>query len=110
MPTSEAMATMIQLNLTVRAYNTLREKSLKNGGKTFPPYKEVQKLRETCKPSNIIYRADEIIATIQDTRDHQLAKLFEMCPEMIEELERLKGLGAKITYYYKFGGGRYSFV
>ena len=71
MPTSEAMATMIQLNLTVRAYNTLREKSLKNGGKTFPPYKEVQKLRETCKPSNIIYRADEIIATIQDTRDHQ---------------------------------------
>ena len=63
-------------------------------------------MKKLCLPSNIVYKDDEVVMTLQDAVNHQILRLCHLNPAMVDEMQRLKDVfGAKIIFSYKFGGG-----
>ena len=98
---------MLQLNLTEKAYLHLRSTAINCGADIYPSYTIVQEFKKTCLPKDIVYKDDEVVVTRQAAVNHQIEKLCQMSPSMVEEIVRLKQEypGARIVFSYKFGGG-----
>ena len=105
MSTAKALARVLELNLTQDSYLKLRKDAIDSGADIWPPYTQVQALKKLCLPRDILYKDDEVVVTLQDTVNHQLVKICDLNPDMVEEIQALVEKGAKIVFYYKYGGG-----
>ena len=98
---------IIQMNLQVRHYKTLRNQAIDKGFDIYPPYDDVLAMKELCTPKNIKFSDDEAVATIQDVLDHRIFRILQLNPEIFDEMQRIKSVdeSAKFILYYKYGCG-----
>ena len=89
MSPAKALARIIEMNLTERNYQKLRNDSLEYGADIYPPYDKIMAMKNLCKPSHIIYKDDEVVATVKDTVDQQLTGILGLNPE-IGEMDAFK--------------------
>ena len=87
---AEALALLLQLNLTEKAYLQLREGAIESGADIYPPYNKVQEMKKASLPKDIIYKDDEVVVTLQATVNNQIDKICQLSPEMVEEMVRIK--------------------
>ena len=130
MSTAKALARLLELNMTQASYVKMRQDALDCNADIWPPYTQVQALKKLCLPKDILYKDDEVVVTLQvsvnkstykiqqtlimayssimfqDTVNHQIVKICELNPDMVEEIQALVDKGAKIVFYYKYGGGQ----
>lgn len=76
----EALALFIDCRLTKQSYITLRKSALEAGHVLYPSYKEIQKAKTECGPSNESIFVDEIKASInlQCILNHTVQRLIQV--------------------------------
>ena len=65
MSTAQALARVLELNLTVDNYMKLRKDAIDAGADIWPSYTQVQALKKLCLPRDILYKDDEVVVTLQ---------------------------------------------
>ena len=111
MSPAKALAMILEMNLTTRNYQKLRNQAIENGADLYPSYKKVKKMKRLCTPKNVQYKDDEVCVTIKSTLEHQISRLFKLNPEIVEEMDNLKKShpGIEFVFHYKYGAGNYYF-
>ena len=65
MSTAQALARVLELNLTQDCYLKLRKDAIDAGADIWPPYTQVQELKKLCLPRDILYKDSEVVVTLQ---------------------------------------------
>ena len=109
---AEALALILEMNLTTRNYQKLRNQAIDKGVDLYPSYKKVKKMKKICEPKQIIYSDDEVKVSIKNTLEHQISRLFKLNPEIKEEMDNIaeKDPNTKFRFLYKYGEGAYQFL
>ena len=101
----EALALIIEINLTQKGYNKLRKRATK----LYPSYYSILKLKKTLEPKNVDKtKPDEIDVPMQDALDNQmthilqLPKVKEKLAEVIQKCEQ-SGLTYELKSFFKYG-------
>ena len=107
MSPAQALAMIIKMNLTAQNYQQLRLKAIDQGADIYPSYKRVKKHKKLCVPQGIKYKADEVVVSIDKVLDHQLKKILDLNPEIVDEIHNLKRQypGIEFKFYFKYGAG-----
>ena len=108
MSPAKALAMIIQMNLTTRNYQKLRNQAIEQGADIYPSYRQIKKMKRLCTPSNIQYKSDEVVVSIESTLKHQASRLLKLNPEIKEEMDNLKSIfpDVKFKFLYKYGAGK----
>ena len=65
MSTVQALARLLELNMTQAMYMKIRKDSIDAGADIWPSYTKVQELKKLCLPRDILYKDDEVVVTLQ---------------------------------------------
>ena len=69
MSTAQALARVLELNLTVDNYMKLRKDAIDAGADIWPSYTQVQALKKLCLPKDILYKDDEVVVFLHNEVD-----------------------------------------
>ena len=99
----EGLAYMIRMNMTTAQYQEQRNEGNDRNSGFIPCYKRVKESMNSALPSNIEYREDEVVVSIQDVLNHQISRLLDQ--EMVDRLVDLKTSEPEmeVILYYKYG-------
>ena len=106
----EALALIIELNLSVDQYNKLKKKAKANHAHLFPSYDPaITNYMKECKPENIdTTKLDEVNVPMQSALDHQNLNILEL-PSVVRKHNDLKakcdetGLDYELKFFFKYG-------
>ena len=102
----ECLATLLDLKLTEREYQKLRNQQKAANAKIYVSYFDLWKVKKKCEPENIdsTSKKGEISVPMQDVCNHQISKIMKF-PEVIEQIKQLNESGRqyKLEMYGKYG-------
>ena len=106
----EALALIIELNLSVNQYNKLKKKAKANHAYLYPSYDPaVTNYMKKCKPENIdTTKLDEVNVPMQSALDHQNLDILQL-PSVVRKHNDLiakceeTGLDYELKFFFKYG-------
>ena len=99
----EALAMMVDLDLTTAQYNSMRLSAVERGCRLYPAYKKVTKAKIEClpPPGAITVLPDRAQVDLQPLLDHTAARLLRLQEPVLESLTDAAPL--QLTLYCKWG-------
>ena len=99
----EALALLVDLDLTTAQYHSMRMSAVERGCQLYPAYKKVAKAKAVCLPSQeaISVLPDQAQVDLQSLLDHTAARLLQLQKPVLEGLTDAPPI--PLTLYCKWG-------
>ena len=78
MSCEQALALKVQLNLSDKQYQILRNSSLQQHANIYPTLHEILKVKDQCYPENLIITETSALCSLQSMADHTLSRIIEL--------------------------------
>ena len=89
--------------MTQANYQATRLGAKSRNADIYPPYTQIWEYRKNnCSPYGIVFKDNEVVASMQMVLDHQMTKLFDD-PQLKSRASVLVENGLPITCYFKYG-------
>ena len=82
----EALALMIDTDLTKNSYQTLRTTTKRKNVDIYPPYNHVREAKQKCYPENIQVDEESAKVPLQDFLDHTVLRIIEQEKDTVTEV------------------------
>ena len=101
----EALCLILNKNLSVDTYKTLRKHAIEKGaGKIYPSYHQILAEKKKCNPSNVHINPSEAWADLQDLLDHTTSRTLSMDSIYQNLVESHNGFtDIQLVHYFKWG-------
>lgn len=88
----QALALMVDANLTTHQYSIIREQSKLIKKKLYPPYYKVKAAKKLCYPSEINISETHAEVKLQSLMDHTILRLCKVQEEVLKTIKELRNL------------------